>query len=167
MKVVCLLSAAHTPNVCSPATCTRTSVFLSSITASTRDPPYACRGEQLVFSCEVVNAVTLHWASKPNLTCEIPLSYTPSDIEGARKDRGGFYQSHLVSVAPNPPHSNFSSVLKFTPPGSMNNVTVVCGDRLSSCSSTEAEITLSITGKCCFNLTCFLCSLNAGKRYIW
>ena len=156
MKLVSLLSAAHTPDVCTPVSCTRTSVFLSSTTARTRDPPYACHGKELAFSCKVINGVSIQWASEPDIPCKNPLSYTTSDRNGTRKDRGS-YHSRLISVARSPPHSNFSSVLKFTPPGNVNNVTVVCGDQLPICSSTEAESTLSITGKCCFNLTCTYC----------
>ena len=165
MKVVCLLSAAHTPNVCTSVSCPRTSVFLNSTTASTRDPPYACRGEELVFTCAVMNGTSIQWASKPGIPCNRPLSYTPSDREGRKKDRS-LYQSYLISVARKPPNSNFTSNLTFTPPGFMDNVIVVCGDQLPFCSRTEAEITLSITGKCCFNLIFTCCFPMASKRYI-
>ena len=156
VKVISLLSAAHTPDVCTTGSCTRTSVFLNS-TASTRDPPYACHGEELVFHCEVVNGVTLNWASVPDIPCDNPISYTPGDSDGQMKERRGLYRSYLVSVSRNPPNSNFTSNLTFTPPESLNSVTVVCGNQLSLCSGTEAKNTLTITGKCCFNLTCTCC----------
>ena len=152
MKVVSLLSAAHTPGMCT----TGSSVSLKSATASTRDPPYACRGEGLVFNCTVKNGASIQWASEPDISCDNPLSFTTADSDGNHKERGS-YQSYLVSVARGLPFSNFTSNLTFTPPESVNNVTVVCGDQLSSYSITKDESTLSIIGKCCFNSTCTCC----------
>ena len=74
MKVVSLLSAAPTQNVCTPVSCTETSVYLNSTTANRRDPPYACRGEKLVFHCEVVNGAGIQWASEPDISCKEPLT---------------------------------------------------------------------------------------------
>ena len=145
--VVILLSAVHTQDVCTPLLCARTSVFLTSNTTSTRDPPYACRGEKLSFSCEVVRGVTLQWASEPDICRDMPISYTSGDDEGETR-RIGSYQSSLVSVSPDAQNSNFSSVLRFSPNETMDSVTVVCGNQLPFCSSTEAELTLRITGKC-------------------
>ena len=133
--------------MCIPVSCPRTSVFLNSTTASARDPPYACHGEELVFRCEVVNGVTLNWVSEPDIPCDNPISYTPGDDVGETRMRG-LYQSNLTFVAPRPPNSNLSSVLTFTPPGNVSSVTVVCGDQLPFCTGTEAETTLRITGKC-------------------
>ena len=150
MKVVSLLSAAPTQNVCTPVSCTETSVYLNSTTANRRDSPYACRGEQLVFHCEVVNGAGIQWASEPDISCKDPLSFTTYNSDGDHKERL-FYQSYLVSVARDPPSSNFTSNLTFTPPPSVNSVTVVCGNQLPFCTSTAAEFTLSITGKCCYS----------------
>ena len=132
-------------SVCTPISCV-TSVVLNSTTTSARNPPYACRGEQLVFNCEVMNAVSLQWASEPDILCGNAISYTAGDDEGETRP-SGFYQSYLISVARDPPNSNFTSNLTFAPPESVTKVTVVCGNQLSLCSSTEAERTVSITGK--------------------
>ena len=136
----------HSQGVCTPISCI-TSVVLNSTTTSARNPPYACRGDHLTFTCKVTNAVSLQWASEPDLLCSNPISYTAGDDEGERRTRG-FYQSYLISVARDPPNSNFTSNLTFTPPLSLNSVTVVCGNQLSLCSNTEAEHTVRITGKC-------------------
>ena len=132
--------------MCSPTSCA-TSVHLNVTPASVRDPPYACRGEQLTFSCETVNAVTLQWAFEPDVPCDNPFSYTTADDEGETRATGS-YQSRLLSVSPNPPYSNFSSFLTFTAPRSMESVTVVCGNLLPICSRTQSELTLMLTGKC-------------------
>ena len=128
-----------------------TSVHLSSTAASTRDPQYACRGKQLVFNCEVVNGVVLQWVSEPDIPCNDPIIFTSGDDEGQRRTRNeDFYQSYLISVARRPPDSNFTSNLTFTPPESVNSVTVVCEDKHEqlSCCNTKAESTIIITGQC-------------------
>ena len=153
------LLAEQTQGVCALSSCPptsgsmRTSVFLNSTT--TRDRPYTCRGEEMTFSCEVINGVSLQWAFEPDIPCNRPLGFTIGDDEGETRTRGS-YQCHLTSVVQSPLNSYLSSVFKFTPPGSMNNMTVVCGDRLSLCNSAEAERTLSITGKCMLYI--FACS---------
>ena len=140
------LNTVHTESVCTPVSC-ETRVYLSSTTASTRDPPYACRGEELVFYCAVLNGASLQWASEPDIPCNRSLGYTMGDDMGQTRTRGP-YQSRLTSVIRNPPNLQLSSVLTFTPSASVDNVTVVCGDQLSLCSSTKQESTLNITGKC-------------------
>ena len=128
--------------------CSKTSVFLSLTTASTRNPPYACRGESVTFHCEVVNGASLQWVSEPDICRNLPVSFTSSDNEGEEITRDFhtyMYHSRLLSLAQNPPTSNFSSVLTFTP---NTSITVICGDQLSSCGRTENESTLPITGKC-------------------
>ena len=127
----------------------RTSVLLNSTT--TRDIPYACRGEEMTFICLVVNGISLQWVCEPDIPCNRPLGYTTGDDEGETRTRG-YYHSRLVSVARSFPDTYLSSVLTFTPPGSMDSVTVVCGDQLSLCPSTEDEYTVNITGKC--NVVC-------------
>ena len=121
----------------------RTSVVLSL--TSTRDPPYVCHSEEIEFSCEVINGISLQWVSEPDIPCNRPLGYTMGDDEGETRTRGS-YHSHLVPVAQS--SSNLRSVLTFTPARSMDSVTVVCGDQLSLCPSTEAEHTVNVTGKC-------------------
>ena len=144
---LCFISAVCTQNECAPVDCVKTSVVLNCMTTTMRDPPYACRNEELRFNCEVVNGASLQWASEPEICRSVPISFASSDNEGEPRRRGSF-QSNLTSVIANPPNSNFSSVLTYSPPGNVNSVMVVCGDQLSSCSSTEDEITLTITGKC-------------------
>ena len=56
--------------------CFRTSVHLSPSSIGARDPPYACRGENVTFICQVINGVTLQWASDPEIPCDNPMSYT-------------------------------------------------------------------------------------------
>ena len=142
--------------VCAPSSCTttsasmRASVVLNS--TSKRDPPYACHGEEMTFSCEVINGFSLQWASEPDIPCNRPLGYTIGDDEGETRTRGS-YQCRLISVIRNPPNLYLSSVFTFTPPESTDNVTVVCGDQLSLCSNTEAEHTFNVTGKCITLLT--------------
>ena len=153
-----LLFVAPTQGVCSPTSCA-TSVHLNVTPASVRDPPYACRGEQLTFSCEVVNAPSLQWAFEPDIPCDMPISYTTGDDEGETKGMGS-YQSRLISVTRNPPNSNFSSDLTYTPPRSMDSVTVVCGNQLHFCSRTQSELTLMLTGKC------HVVSVNNKNSYI-
>ena len=133
--------------MCDPPPCVRRSVHLSSNASSIRDPPYICRGEGLTFTCHIVNGAGLQWVSEPDICRSTPIRYTTAENEGDLGS-GGNYQSYLISVVRGPPFSNFSSNLTFTPPRSVNNVTVVCGDQLSLCSSTEDEYTLNITGKC-------------------
>ena len=60
-------------------------------------------------------------ASEPDIPCDNPISYTPADIDGEIRAVGS-YQSRLISIARNPPYSNFSSVLTFIPPQFVNNV---------------------------------------------
>ena len=141
----------QTQGVCAPSSCIgtisvdlRTSVFLNS--TATRDPPYACRGEEITFSCEVMNGISLQWVSEPDIPCNRPLGYTVGDDEGKTRTRGS-YQSRLTSVVRNPLNYYLNSLLTFTPPRSTDSVTVVCGDQLSLCSNTETERTLNITGK--------------------
>ena len=136
-----LLSPARTQ--CTPLDCIRTSVFMNSSTL-TRNPPYACRGIEVRFECEVENGASLQWASEPAICSTMPLSYTSRAVEGAVEERAG-YRSYLTSIQPNPPYSNFTSSLTFTPHGS--NVTIQCGDQLSSCTTTQDRNTIYITGK--------------------
>ena len=82
---------------------------------------------------------------EPDIRRSIPVGYAAANSEGDRYKEGS-YQSYLVERAP--PFSNFSSNLTFTSNLSVNHITVQCGDQLSSCSNTEAESTVSITGKC-------------------
>ena len=141
--------AAVVQNECPVMSCIRTSVRLSPSSTGTRNPPYACRGENVTFTCEVVNARSLQWASEPEICRNVPFSYTPVDDEGEmRVSPSRSYQSNITFIASNPPYSNFSSVLTFTPPGPVDNVTVVCGDQLSSCTSTQNESTVNYAGKC-------------------
>ena len=151
IEVISSVSTVHTHGVCAPSSCTGTSATRTTSvvlrTTITRDPPYACREEKLTFNCDVLNGVILQWVSKPDIPCDHAFSFTTNDV--VEQTRGNdLYQSYLVSVSRKPPNSNFSSNLTFTPPRSVNNVTVVCGDQLSLCSSTEDEYTLNITGKC-------------------
>ena len=163
------MPVVNSQKVCTPTSCRVTSVVLNSTTISGRNPPYACRGEQLVFTCEVMNAVSLQWASEPDISCSNAISYTAGDDEGERRTiNGGFYQSYLVSVVRAPPFSTFTSNLTFTPPESVNSVTVVCGNQLSLCSSTEAEHTVRITGKLMLKLKMRFSVTNFGKTFsIW
>ena len=147
LNLLLLNFPVHAQNVCTPVSCIRTSVFLALNTSNPRNPPYACRGEQLQFICEVTNGLTLQWASEPVICRDTPISYTTGDIVGETRQID-IYQSHLVSIARRPPSSNFTSSFTFTPLASANSVTVVCGNQLPFCSSTEAELTLSFTGKC-------------------
>ena len=150
----------HTRGVCAPSLCTRTSVdqrtsVVLTLT-NTRDPPYACRDEEVTFNCDVINGISLQWVSKPVIPCDVPISYAIGDVEGEMRTRGSSYQSHLISVARNHLNSNFSSNLTFTANRSVNSVTVVCGNQLQLCSSTEDKHTLNITGKCMlFNFKLF------------
>ena len=110
----------------------------------------------MTFSCEVMGGASLQWVSGSEIPCDNPISYGSGDDEGEIKTRGS-YQSRLISVALSPPESNFTSNLTFTPSPSVNSVTVVCGDQLSSCCSSENRSTIIITGKCVlFSLTCLL-----------
>lgn len=140
--------------MCTPVSCIRTSVFLAPNNSNPRNPPYGCRGEQLQFICEVMNGLTIQWASEPAICRDTPISYTTGDLDGETR-QNGIYQSRLISVARNPPSSNFTSSLAFTLPPSVNSVTVVCGNQLPFCTRTEAEFTLSITGKCDVFTCCF------------
>ena len=148
---ISFIPAVHAYGACASNSCLmtstgmRTHVVLDSTSA--RDPPYACRGEEMTFSCEVINGVSLQWASEPDVPCNRSIGYTTADDEGETRTRGS-YQSNLTSIIRNSLNSYFSSVLTFTPPRSVNNVTVHCGDQLGLCGSTEGEHTLNITGKC-------------------
>lgn len=134
---------------CSTMSCIRTSVRLSPSSTGARNPPYACRGENVTFTCEVVNARSLQWASEPDICRSVPFTFTAVDDEGEmRVSPSRSYQSNITFIASNPPYSNFSSVLTFIPPGPVDNVTVVCGDQLSSCTSTQTENTVNYAGKC-------------------
>lgn len=141
----------HAQNVCMPPPCVRTSVQLNSNAAITQGLPYACRGDELTFTCQVMNGAGLQWVNEPEICRSLPVGYTTASREGDVV-RGSSYQSYLISVARAPPFSNFSSNLTFTPNASVNSVTVQCGDQLSSCSNTEDESDLSIAGKCVFVL---------------
>ena len=137
----------HAQNVCMPPPCVRTSVQLNSNAAITQGLPYACRGDELTFTCQVMNGAGLQWVNEPEICRSLPVGYTTASREGDVV-RGSSYQSYLISVARAPPFSNFSSNLTFTANPPANNVTVQCGDQLSSCSDREAETTVIITGKC-------------------
>ena len=137
----------HAQNVCIPPPCVQTSVQLSSNAAIAQGLPYACRGDKLTFTCQVINGAGLQWVNEPEICRSLPVGYTPVNSEGDVV-RGSSYQSYLISVARNPPFSNFTSNLTFTPNASVNSVTVQCGDQLSACSNTEDGSYLSIAGKC-------------------
>ena len=137
----------HAQNVCTPPPCVRTTVQLSSNATIVQGLSYACRGDQLTFTCQVMNGAGLQWVNEPEICRSLPVGYTTSNSEGDMERRGS-YQSYLISVASAPPFSNFSSNLTFTANSPGNNVTVQCGDKLSSCSDTETGITVIITGKC-------------------
>ena len=139
--------------------CIRTSVFLAPVAVSAHNPRYACRGEEVAFICEVTYGASLEWASEPDISRNLPISYTAFNIEGETRTSGS-YRSHLVSVARSPPRSNFTSNLTFAPSPSVNSVTVVCGDQLSSCRKTEEIHTLAITGKCMLMLFINLLNLD-------
>ena len=126
--------------------CFRTSVHLAPGAVSAHDSPYACRGEEVTFKCQVTHAASLEWASEPGILRNLPLSYTAFDEAGQTRRRDS-YRSRLLSVTPSPPRSNFSSVLIFTPSPSVNSVRVVCGDQLASCSR-EEDYTFTIAGNC-------------------
>ena len=141
--------AIVTQSECPTMSCIRTSVRLSPSSTGARNPPYACRDEDVTFTCEVINARSLQWASEPDICRNVPFSYTPVDDEGeTRVSPSGSFQSNITFISSRPPYSNFSSVLTFTPPGPVDNVTVVCGDQLSSCTSTQDENTINYAGKC-------------------
>ena len=146
-----------------PLSCNKTYVRLTPDTISA---PYACRGEEVMFKCEVTNGSSLEWASEPDISRSLPLSFTGFDDEGQTRTRGS-YKACLVSVARSPPNSNFSSVLTFTPSPSVNSVTVVCGDQLSSCCSSEKEHTFTITGKCMFLKLLDLLNLDYTPCILW
>ena len=137
----------HAQNVCTPPPCVRTSVQLSSNATIAQGLSYACRGDKLTFTCHVMNGAGLQWVNEPEICRSLPVGYTPVNSEGDVVT-GGSYQSYLISVTRDPPFSNFSSNLTFTPNASVDNVTVQCGDQLSSCSDTQTGITVNITGKC-------------------
>ena len=123
----------------------KTSAVLSL--TNTRHSQYACRNEEVTFNCDVINGISLQWVSEPHIPCDVPISYAIGDVEGETRTRDS-HQSHLVSVTRNPLNSSISSNLTFTANGSVNSVTVVCGDQLQLCNSAEDEWTLNITGKC-------------------
>jgi len=131
---------------CTPLGCIQTYVLMNSSIPSTRDPPYACRGERVTYFCQVLNGASLQWASEPDICTSVPISYTSGDNEGELRLRGA-YQSNLTSVVRNPPNSNFTSSLLLDTSGSMDSVTVVCGDQISSCISVQNQSVISITGK--------------------
>ena len=140
--------------MCIPPPCVRTSVQLSSNAANRQGLHYACPGDELTFTCQVFNGAGLQWVNEPKICRSLPVGYTTANREGEMQS-GSFYQSYLISVVRNPPFSNFSSNLTFT--ANASNVTVQCGDQLSSCSDTEAESSIIITGKCdLINLVYFL-----------
>ena len=145
--LICYLPTVLAQSKCRPMSCFRTSVHLSPSSIGARDPTYACRSEGVTFICEVINGVALQWASEPDIPCDNPMSYTAGDDVGEIRAVGS-YKSRLISIARNPPHSNFSSVLTVIPPQFVNNVTIQCGDLISSCCSTEAESTVNFAGKC-------------------
>lgn len=134
-------------NVCTPPPCVRTSVQLSSNAAIAQGLLYACRGDQLTFTCQVMNGAGLQWVNEPEICRSLPVGYTTANSEGD-VTRGSSYQSYLIAVASAPPFSNFTSNLTFAPNTSVDSVTVQCGDQLSSCSDSETETTVIITGKC-------------------
>lgn len=140
---------------CTPLGCIQTHVLLNSNIPSTRRPPYACRRERVTFSCQVLNGASLQWASEPDICASVPISYTSGDIQGELRVRGA-YQSNLTSIVRNPPNSNFTSSLLLDTRGSMDSVTVQCGDQLSSCISTQVQNIISITGK--YIYVCVCCS---------
>ena len=166
IKVIPSVSTVHMHGVCAPSSCTGTSAARTTSvvlrTTITRDPPYACREEELTFNCDVLNGVILQWVSKPDIPCDHSFSFTTGHVVGETREND-LYQSHLVSVSRAPPNSNFSSNLTFAPPQSVNSVTVHCGNELSLCSSTEDEYTLNITGKCILCLALLALSTYSRK----
>lgn len=115
------------------------------LTSDAVNPLYVCRGQKVTLNCEVTNGASLDWASEPNICPNLPISYTAFNNAGHSQTRGS-YQSYLISVARNPPNSNFTSNFTFTANESVNNLTVQCGNQLSSC--TEQKHKLIIAGKC-------------------
>ena len=148
-------------NRCPPVltSCISTSVDLGLVTVSGHNPLYGCHGEEVEFQCEVTNGASLEWVSEPDICRNHPISYTGFSRAGQIRTRGS-YRSQLVSVARDPPNTNFSSVLMFIPSSSVNSVTVVCGDKLSSCRKTEKKRTLAITGKYLIILNAYLVNIQ-------
>ena len=60
--LICYLPTVLAQSKCHPVSCFRTSVHLSPSSVGARDPPYACRSEEVTFLCQVINGVTLQWA---------------------------------------------------------------------------------------------------------
>ena len=141
------LSTVPSQRTCPPVSCIRRFVFLNS--SATRNPPYACRGATVTFYCVVLNGASLQWVSEPQICTNVPFSYTSVDVDGAQRvTPNGAYRANVISIMRAPPFSNFTSNLIFTPTGSTESVTVTCGDQLSACSSTRAELTVRYVGKC-------------------
>ena len=131
--------------------CIRRYIHLSPISVGARDPPYACQGENVTFTCQVINGVALQWASEPDICRIVPFTYSTADDEGEvrfKTTERGFYLSTLVSVARDIPYSNLSSNFTFTPNGSVSNIMVQCGNELSVCPSAQANSTINYAGKC-------------------
>ena len=103
--------------MCTPISCV-TSVHLNVTTASIRDPPYACHGEQLTFTCEVVNAASLQWAFEPDVPCDMPISYTTGDDEGELRQVSIHFRfsqvNTLNSISKSTPILSIPNLLDYT-----------------------------------------------------
>ena len=155
------LSTVLSQSTCPPVSCIRTFVFLNS--SATGNPPYACRGTAVTFCCAVLNGASLQWVSEPQICTDVPFSYTSVDVDGAQRvTPNGAYRANVTSIMRAPPFSNFTSNLIFTPTESTESVTVTCGDQLSACSSTRAELAVRYVGKCVqYTNSCWLWVLIA------
>ena len=141
------LSTVYSQSTCPPVACIGTVVSLNP--SSTQNRTYACRGAKVTFTCVVLNGASLQWVSEPEICSNVPFSFTSVDMDGElRESPSGAYRANIISIARNPPFSNFTSNLTFTPTESTDNVTVICGDQVSACSSTRNERTIRYVGKC-------------------
>lgn len=114
---------------------------------SMNSPPTfaAIVGDQLVFTCKVLQAGSVQFAAEPIICRASPLGYLSGNDVGDQRHQG-IFRSDLVGLDRNPPNSNFTVILTGTPTEQMT-LMVLCGERVSLCAGVEQK-NVTINGKC-------------------
>jgi len=111
--------------------------------------PYACTGDQLVFTCEALRAGSLQFAAEPGICRNTPITYLAGSDVGTIKNGSGIFEAKLVSLDRNSSKSNFTVKLTGTPTDEMT-LLVLCAEKFSSCTGVK-ESNITVIGKYCEN----------------
>jgi len=116
-----------------------------TLTSNADGRPFVCTGDQLVFTCEVLNAGSLEFAAEPEICRQDPITYLSGSDVGSKMTKGMF-DSNLESLDRNPPTSNYTVTVTGTPTTKMT-LLVLCAERVDLCIGVK-ERNITVIGKC-------------------